>query len=170
VLYQIAAVAGVAAAEGTRIRHVKPHGALYNMATHDRELAGAIVRACAEFDRSLIVVGLPGSALLEEARRRGLSVATEGFVDRGYEPAGSLTPRSRPGSVIHDVEVATARAVRMALQGDVIARDGSVVQIHPDTLCIHGDTPGADVIAAAVRKALEHAGLKVRAFAGADPR
>ena len=161
VLYQIAAVGGVAASSGARLVHVKPHGALYNMAARDEELAAAIARACAAFDRSLIVFGPPGSCLLDAARAAGLGVAAEGFADRAYEPDGSLTPRSKAGSVIADARAVVSRAVKMAKERVVVASDGAAVPLEVDTLCIHGDTPGADALAAAVRAALEEAGMLV---------
>jgi len=163
VLYQIAAVAGVAAAEGTRLQHVKPHGALYNMAARDAELAGAIARAIAAFDGSLILFALPASELLYAGRVAGLQVAAEGFADRAYEPDGSLASRRKSGSVIVDPELVAARAVLMVKGGTVGALDGSVLRLTVDTLGVHSDTPGADGLAAAVRVSLETAGISVKA-------
>ena len=167
VLYQIAAVAGVASAEGVRLQHVKPHGALFNMAVRDVELARAIARAVAAFDRSLILFGLPGSELLRAGVAAGLAVAAEAFADRAYEPDGTLASRTTPGSVIHDPATVVARAVRMVRDRTVVALDGSVVPLAPDTICIHGDTPGADDLAARVRAGLEAAGVTLRAIARA---
>src|SRR5689334_11583522 len=113
VLYQVAALAGMASAQGVRLQHVKAHGALYNMACRDRKLADAIAKAVAGFDRSLIVFGLPGSELLSAAKSAGLNTAAEVFADRAYEPDGSLTPRTKPGSVIHETQSVVDRAVRM---------------------------------------------------------
>ena len=113
VLYQVAALAGIAAAQGVRLQHVKAHGALYNQACRDAGLADAIARAVAAFDRSLILLGLPGSALIRAGERAGLRVAAEVFADRAYEPDGSLASRRKPGSVIHDAAQVVARAVRM---------------------------------------------------------
>src|SRR5436190_22690503 len=127
-LYQIAAVAGVAAAEGVRLQHVKPHGALFNMAVRNGELAGAIARAVAAFDRSLILFGLPGSEILAAGGAAGLRVAAEVFADRAYESDGSLASRRKPGSVIHDPEAVVARAVRMVTDRTVVAVDGTVVR------------------------------------------
>jgi UPF0271 protein len=163
VLYQIAAVAGVAAAEGVKLQHVKPHGALFNMAVRDATLAAAIARAVAAFDRSLILFGLAGSQILVAGRNAGLRVAAEIFADRTYEPDGSLTPRSRPGSVIHDASAVTSRAVRMATDRVVDAVDGTIVPIEADTICVHGDTPGADQLAVTLRAGLEAAGVIVTA-------
>src|SRR5437868_233688 len=142
VLYQIAAVAGVAAAEGIKLQHVKAHGALFNMAVRDRELANAIARAVAAFDRTLILFGLPGSEILNAGRDAGLRVAAEVFADRAYEPDGSLASRRKPGSVIHDATAVVARAIRMVKEKAVVAIDGSIVRLEADTICVHGDTPG----------------------------
>lgn len=165
VLYQLAAIAGVAAADGVRLQHVKAHGALYNMAARDAVLAGAIARAVAAFDRTLILLGLPNSALLSEGEAAGLRVAAEVFADRTYEADGSLTPRRVPGSVIADSAHVVARAVDMVRARQVTATDGTVVPLRADTLCLHGDTPGAADLARQVRAALESAGVTVAALA-----
>ena len=167
VLYQIAAVAGVAAAEGVRLQHVKPHGALFNMAVRNGELASAIARAVAAFDNTLILFGLPGSEILNAGRAARLRVAAEVFADRAYEPDGSLASRRKPGSVIHDASVVVARAVRMVKERTVVAIDGSVVALEADTICVHGDTPGSDDLAAQIRAGLEAAGVTVRAIGAA---
>jgi len=164
VLYQVAAVAGVAAAEGVRLQHVKPHGALFNMAVRNEELAAAIARAVAAFDRSLILFGLPRSEILAAGRAAGLKVAAEVFADRAYEPDGSLASRRKPGAVIHDVDAVVARAVRMVTQRTVVAIDGSTVPLEADTICVHGDTPGSDQLAANIRRGLEEAGVAVKAI------
>jgi UPF0271 protein len=161
VLYQIGALAGLVRAAGGVLTHVKPHGALYNVAARDREVADAIVRAVVAFDPALIVVTLPDAVLGDVARASGLCVAGEGFADRAYRADGSLVPRSESGAVIHDPAVATARAVRMVTQGDVEAITGEVIPLHIDTLCVHGDTPGAVEIAATLRATLEAAGVKI---------
>jgi UPF0271 protein len=162
VLYQVAAVAGVAAAEGVRLQHVKPHGALFNMAARNVELAAAIARAVAAFDKTLILFGLPGSEILNAGRAAGLRVAAEVFADRAYEPDGSLASRRKPGSVIHDADAVVVRAVRMVKERSVVAIDGSVVPLEADTICVHGDTPGSDNLAARIRAGLEAAGVAVR--------
>lgn len=166
VLYQIGALAAIAKSEGIRLRHVKAHGALYNMAARDRSLADAIARAVRAFDASLILFGLPSSELLRAGQAAGLAVASEGFADRAYEPDGSLTPRSRPGSVIHDVETVVRRAVRMVVEGRVAATDGSDIALHVDTLCTHGDTPGAAELTRALRAGLERAGVAIAPVPG----
>lgn len=163
VLYQVAAVAGVASAEGVSIQHVKPHGALFNMAVRNAELARAIARAVAAFDPQLLLFGLPGSEILKAGRAEGLRVAAEVFADRAYDPDGSLTSRRTPGAVIHDAHAVVARAVRMVKERTVIAIDGSVVPLEADTICVHGDTPGSDDLAARIRAGLEGAGIAVRA-------
>jgi UPF0271 protein len=161
VLYQLGALAAIAASEGVRLRHVKAHGALYNMAARDRELAEAIARAVRAFDPSLILFGLPASELIRAGEAAGLAVAAEGFVDRAYEPDGSLTPRSRPGAVMHDVEAVVRRAVRLVLEGRVTATDGSEISLRIDTLCVHGDTPGAAELTHGVRAGLSQAGIAI---------
>src|SRR5262245_29938973 len=164
VLYQVAAVAGVAAAEGVPVQHVKPHGALFNMAVRNAELSAAIARAVAAFDKTLILFGLPGSKILEAGRAAGLRVAAEVFADRAYEPDGSLASRRKPGSVIHDADAVVARAVRMVKERTVVAIDGSVVPLEADTICVHGDTPGSDDLAARIRAGFEAAGVNVKAI------
>jgi len=164
VLYQIAAVAGVAAAEGVKVQHVKPHGALFNMAVRNAELSAAIARAVAAFDKTLILFGLPGSEILAAGRAAGLRVAAEVFADRAYEPDGSLASRRKPNAVIHDPDAVVSRAVRMAKEKTVVAIDGSVVTLDADTMCVHGDTPGSDRLAAKIRAGLEAAGVTVKAI------
>ena len=168
VLYQVGALAAIAAAEGVRLQHVKPHGALYNMAIRDRALADAIAAAVAAFDRSLILFGLPGTELLRAGEAARLRVAAEGFADRAYEPDGSLTPRSRPDAVILDAGEVVRRGVRMARDGVVTATDGRDIPMAVDTICTHGDTPGSHELTRRLREGLEQAGLSVRAV-GAFP-
>jgi UPF0271 protein len=160
-IYQIAAIAGLARAAGAELRHVKPHGALYNRAAQDECLAGSIARAVRRFSPQLILVGLAGSRLVEAGRAAGLTVAAEAFPDRAYEPDGSLRSRQLPGAVLTDSAVIAARAVEMARNGTVTATDGTVVPLRADTLCLHGDTPGAAEHARAVRDALEAAGVTI---------
>ncbi len=160
-LYQIGALAAIAAAEGVRLQHVKAHGALYNMTNRDPELAAAIARAVAAFDKSLILLGLPDSALVRAGERAGLRTAAEAFADRAYEPDGSLASRRKPGSVLHDPSVVVARAVRMVREGGVEAVDGSWVPLKVDTICTHGDTPGAHELVRQLRAAFESSGVRV---------
>jgi UPF0271 protein len=164
VLYQIGALAAIAAAEGVRLQHVKPHGALYNMAIRDRGLSDAIAHAAASFDRSLILFGLPGTELLRAGEAAGLRIAAEGFADRAYEADGSLTPRSRSGAVIHGADEVIGRAVRMARDGVVRATNGSDIPMRVDTICTHGDTPGSHELTRQLRAGLEAAGISVRAI------
>ena len=166
VLYQVAAVAGVAAAEGIRLQHVKPHGALYNLAARDGSIAAAIARAVAAFDSSLLLFGPPGSRLLEAARAAGLGVAAEAFVDRAYRPDATLVPRSEAGAVIHEPTTVLDRARRLVKDAVVMAVDGSPLMLAADTLCIHGDTPGASTLAAHVRAGLEASGIAIRSIGG----
>jgi len=159
---QIGALAAIARAEGVTVQHVKAHGALYNMAVRDRRLAAAIAAAVKAFDPSLIMFGLPESPLLEAGRAAGLRVAAEGFADRAYEPDGSLTPRSRPGAVIHDPQAVVARAVRMIRDGGVVSTSGEEIRVAVDTICVHGDTHGAAELTRQIRVGLEAAGISVR--------
>jgi UPF0271 protein len=163
VAYQIGALAGIAAAQGVRLSHVKPHGALYNMAARDTDLADAIARAIAAVDPSLKLFGLPGSKSLEAARRRHVHAIGEAFADRAYRPDGSLVPRQQPGAVIHDSDTIVSRAIAIARERMVIAADGTRVPLDVQTLCVHGDTPGAAALASRIRKALTDAGVQVRA-------
>lgn len=161
VLYQVAALVGVATAEGVPVRHVKPHGALYNMATTDADMAGAIASATRAADPSLTLFGPPHSALLEAGRSVGLRVAAEGFADRAYRPDGSLLPRSEPGAVLQEPAVVLDRAIGLARSGTVVATDGTVVALAVDTICLHGDTAGAATLAATLRRGLVAAGVRV---------
>jgi 5-oxoprolinase (ATP-hydrolysing) subunit A len=163
VVYQIGALTAIAATQGMRLQHVKPHGALFNMAVRDRALADAIARATAAVDRALILFGLPGSELIAAGCHAGLRTASEVFADRAYEPDGTLVSRRKPGAVIHDPDAVVQRVVRMATERTVVAVDGSVVPLELDTICVHGDTPGAAELAARIRAALATAGVDVRA-------
>lgn len=162
VLYQIGALSAIAKAEGLTVRHVKPHGALYNMSVRRADLAEAVARAVASLDSALILVGLPGSELLAAASRLGLRVAAEAFADRSYEPDGSLTPRHLADAVLAEPDRAADRAVRMVRDGKIVARDGSTLAVKIDTLCVHGDNQHAVRLAAAVRAGLEQAGIDVK--------
>lgn len=165
VLYQVGAVAAFARAHGVRLIHVKPHGALYNQAAADPALATAVARGVARFDPTLILVGLASStAMRRAAESHGLRFAGEAFADRRYEPDGSLVSRAANDAVIVDAGEAARQAVRIAERGEVRSRDGALVSLEADTLCVHGDTPGAVALAAAVRQALQGAGVTVRAL------
>jgi len=158
---QISILMTIAAAHQVAVAHVKPHGALYNQAARDLDLALAIAEAINENSPALCLVGLAGSALVEAGRRSGLRVAAEAFADRAYEPDGSLVPRTERGAVLDRPEAAARQAVAIARDRHVVAVDGSRLSIEADTLCLHGDTPGAAAIAEAVRRALDDAAIHV---------
>jgi UPF0271 protein len=162
-LYQVGALHAFAHAAGSRLHHVKPHGALYNMAARDHGLAEAIAQAVLDFDPALILVGLAGSALVGAGRAKGLVVNSEGFCDRRYRADGALTPRSEPGAVLEDVDEAVAQAVSIATRGEAVAGDGTLVSMQVDTLCVHGDRANAAAFAERLRRALDDAGVRVAA-------
>ena len=162
-LYQIGAAAALADAVGVRLNHVKPHGALYNMAARERELANAIVRAVRDFDSGLVLYGLSGSELIVAAEALGLRSASEVFADRRYQADGRLTPRAEPDALIHDVEEAASQVLDMIDRGFVRARDGSKVTVRAETVCIHGDSPGAPQFAQRLARELAQAGVELRA-------
>jgi UPF0271 protein len=164
-LYQIAALDGVARAEGGRVSYVKPHGALYNRAITDPEQAAAIASATASYDPALPLLTLPGSALATAAEDVRLRAISEAFADRGYRDDGSLVPRSEPGAVLTDPEVVAARAVQMVVHGSVETVSGAALEVTPRSICVHSDTPGAVLLAAAVRAALDEAGVTLASFA-----
>ena len=161
VVYQIGALAAVAATQGLRLQHVKPHGALYNMAVRDGALADAIARAAVAVDPTLILFGLPGSELIAAGQRAGLRTAREGFADRAYQADGTLAPRHLPDAVIEDPDTVVKRAVAMARERAVTAIDGSRIPLEIETICVHGDTPGAALLASRVRDALIDAGVMI---------
>jgi UPF0271 protein len=147
---------------GATLAHVKPHGALYNLAARDGALARAIADGAARFSRRVVLVGLAGSPMVDAFRRAGFRTAAEAFADRRYEPDGSLRSRRLPDALITDPETAARQALSIAREGKVIASDGSEIPIAADTICIHGDTPGAAKIAEAVARTLREAGLRLR--------
>jgi UPF0271 protein len=165
VVYQLGALDGLARAAGATVRSVKPHGALYNRMAVDEPCARAIVAAIAGYGSELVLVVPAGSTAVAVARDEGVPVVAEAFCDRGYRADGSLAPRTEPGSLIVDPDEAARRAVALAVDGRVTAVDGTELRLDCDTLCVHGDTPGATAIAAAVRRALGEAGVTVAAFA-----
>ena len=165
VLYQLAAVDGIARAMGGRVSYVKPHGALYNRICRDEVQAAAVIEAVADYDNSLPVLTLPGSVLHGVAAAESVPTITEAFADRAYTAAGALVSRREPGAVIHDVDAVSARAVRMAVEGRVTAVDGSPVVVSARSICVHGDTPDAVRLAQAVRDGLLEAGVVLQAFA-----
>lgn len=165
IVYQIGALDGICRAAGTRVRYVKPHGALYNAVVHHEAQAAAVVAAVRAYDPDLPVLGLPGSAFLAAAEKAGLRTVREFFVDRGYTPQGTLVPRREPGALLHDPKEVTARVLRMVTEGKVTAVDGSDVDVRADSACVHGDSPGAVAMAEAVRAGLAEAGVALRPFA-----
>ena len=158
VIYQIGALAGMAAAEGGRITHVKPHGALNNQACEDAALADAIARAVRAVDRELILLAPALSHLLAAGERAGLPVAAEIFADRAYTDAGTLAPRREPGAVLHGADAVVAHVTRMLDAGGLVARSGKVLPTAMHSICVHGDTPGAAANAERLRRLLLEAG------------
>jgi UPF0271 protein len=156
---QVRTLSQVAAGCGARVVHVKPHGALYNQAVKNRELAGAIADGVARWNRAVVLVGLAGSPMLEVFREAGFAVAAEAFADRRYEPDGTLRSRKFADALIRDPEGAARQALGMVERGVVRARDGSDVAVAAQTICIHGDTPGAPAIAAEVARVLRESGV-----------
>jgi UPF0271 protein len=167
-LYQIGASAALADAVGVRLNHVKPHGALYNMAARDRVLADAIAQAVRDFDSGLVLFGLSGSELIVAAEALGLKCASEVFADRRYQPDGKLTPRTEPDALIHDVEEAARQVLDMIENGFVRARDGSEVAVRAETVCVHGDAPTAPQFARHLARILAEAGVTLRAVGRGD--
>jgi UPF0271 protein len=162
VTYQVGALWAFCRAEGVALRHVKPHGALYNAAAQDPGLAAAICEAVRAVDPALHVVCLAGSRMAEVARGLGVRWVGEAFADRAYTRDGALVSRREPGAVLHDPEVVAERVARLAREGRMVAADGTVLALDAGTVCIHGDTPGAAALAAAVRRRLERDGIEVR--------
>jgi UPF0271 protein len=165
VLYQLGALEAFARTAGSRVRYVKPHGALYNRIAGDPVQAGAVVEAIRRYDPDLPLLTLPGSAAMRAAAEAGIEAVGEGFADRAYTPEGRLVSRRQPGAVLHDPDQVAARAVRMATEGRVETADGGEVAVEIRSLCVHGDTPGAVALAKAVRAALDRAGVRLEAFA-----
>jgi UPF0271 protein len=164
VIYQIGALQAMCRVAGTAVRYLKPHGALYNAIVHHEQQAAAVVAAVRDYDPTLAVLGLPGSAFLRLAERAGLRTVREFFVDRGYTPEATLVPRTHGGALLHDPGEVTRRVLRLVTDGMVVAVDGSQVRVEAESLCVHGDSPGAVAMAAAVRAGLERAGVRLAAF------
>ncbi|RYY70941.1 MAG: LamB/YcsF family protein [Comamonadaceae bacterium] len=167
VIYQVGALQALAAVAGTSVRYVKPHGALYNTIAHDERQARDVIAAIQSLDADLVLVALAGSRLVEWARAEGLRVVQEAFADRAYTPQGALVSRREPGSVLHDPTEVAARMLRLVRDGVLPAIDGSLVRVEADSICVHGDSPGAVAMARALRAALEQAGVAIASFAGA---
>ncbi len=166
VAYQVGAAAALATHAGHRLTHVKPHGALSNLAMADAGLATAIARACRAVDPRLAFLAVAGTELQRAGEAAGLHTLREIYADRGYDDGGQLVPRGTPGAVLHDAAAAAERAVRMVAEGAVTSLSGRRVPVGIDSICVHGDTPGAVAMARAVREALEAAGVTIAAFAG----
>lgn len=164
VLYQLGALEAMCRVAGTQVAYVKPHGALYNAIVHHEAQAEAVVAAVLAYDPQLPVLGLPGSAFLRVAAQRGLRTVGEAFADRGYTPEGTLVPRTDPGALLHDPAEVAARMVRLATEGRVTAVDGTDVAVPAESICTHGDSPGAVEMARAVRAALTEAGVDIAPF------
>ena len=164
VIYQIGALDGAARANGSRVRYVKPHGALYNTMAVKRPVAEAVVAAVRAYDPSLAVVTLPGSEVIPAARAAGITAVTECFADRAYTPDGHLVPRREAGAVITGADAVVRRATEMATAGTVEAIDGTRIHVGAVSMCVHSDTPGAADLARRIRKAFESAGVEVAPF------
>lgn len=160
---QLHRLAGIAREEGLALRHVKPHGALYNLAARDRAVAECVVAVVRAFDPALALYALSGSELATAGESAGLRVAHEAFVERGYGADGRLLPRGTPGAVLDTLEAAVAQA-RALVAGRLTTRDGHVLHVRADTLCLHGDRPDAPAFARALRQALEHDGVRIAVF------
>jgi UPF0271 protein len=165
VIYQIGAIQGLCAAAGTSVRYVKPHGALYNAVVHHEAQAVAVVEAVRRTNPTLPVLGLPGSILLEAAASVGIQAVSEAFADRGYTAEGTLVPRSEEGALLHDPDEVAARVVALVTTGRLTAADGTEIEVSAESVCLHGDSPGAVAMATAVRSALARAGVHVTPFA-----
>jgi UPF0271 protein len=164
ITYQIAALDGFARLAGVRVRYVKPHGALYNTVAVDAEQARALALAVHRYDPHLPVVGLAGSRGLRIAAEHGLRTVAEAFADRAYAPDGTLAPRAEPGAVLHEAADIVERCLAMVREGRVAAVDGTILPLRADTVCVHGDTPGAVRIAGRLRAGLLEAGVELRPF------
>lgn len=164
-IYQLAAIDGMARIEGTKLRYVKPHGALYNTIVHHREHAAAVVNAIKAFDANLAILCLPNSEIARQAAAAGIRTVIEAFADRAYTPAGTLVSRREAGAVLHDAAEVAARMVRLCETGTIEAIDGSEISLAAESICVHGDSPAAVELATAVRAGLSEAGIELRAFA-----
>ncbi|QFT91094.1 LamB/YcsF family protein [Bacillus sp. THAF10] len=164
VVYQIGAIQAAATVNGTRVHHVKPHGALYNMASKNQEIAIAIAKAVYAIDSSLVLFGLAGSELVKAGEQVGLKVAQEVFADRTYQPDGTLTPRTEPHAMIHDADVAVKRVIRMLHEGKVTAVNGEDISIQADTICVHGDESEALAFVKSLRESLLAENIAIEPF------
>jgi UPF0271 protein len=166
---QIGALMGAAALAGTRVRYVKAHGALANLAADDRSVADAIARATAAVSPDLAILAISGTELEAAGRHKNLAVYSEIFADRGYTPAGRLVPRNRPGAMIHDAQAAAARLVDFLTTGLMPTLEGTPIPLEAHSICVHGDSPGAVAMARHIRQALEAKGIALKPFLGREP-
>jgi UPF0271 protein len=164
IVYQVSALLGFAKINSATLNHVKPHGALYNMAARDGSYAMTIAKAVKTIDPNLILVGLAGSKSIEAAKSIGLKTCSEVFADRTYQEDGSLTPRTHPNSLINDPALAVVQVVKMVEQGEVKTINGNTIKVKAESVCIHGDTPGAADYSKAIRRGLEKKGIIIRSF------
>ncbi|RJE78810.1 LamB/YcsF family protein [Paracoccus sp. JM45] len=167
VIYQIGALNGLAVAAGTRVTYVKPHGALYNTIAQDAGQGDAVIAAILAIDPDLVLMGLAGAPILDRARNAGLRVVAEAFADRAYTSGGMLVSRREKGAVLNDPETVAARMVQLATNGVIQAIDGSDLYLQADSICVHGDSPGAVSMASSIRQALLAKNVGIAAFAGA---
>lgn len=165
VLFQIGALEAMAGAAGTKVRYVKPHGAMYNTINSHQDQAKVVIDTIAEYDSELPILLLPGGYALEYARSQGLRGVAEAFADRGYNPDGSLVSRREPGAVLHDTSEIVENMLRLAQEGVLIAHDGTRIEAEAESICTHGDNPTSVAVARAVRDALTEAGVEIRSFA-----
>lgn len=166
VIYQIGALQGLAQAAGTTVKYVKPHGALYNTIAQERRQATDVINAILAIDSSLVLMALAGSPLIGWARDAGLSVVAEAFADRAYTPSGALVSRREAGAVLHDEALIAQRMLTLVREGVIEAVDGSMVRVEADSICVHGDSPGAVAIARKIRQRFESEGVQIASFAG----
>lgn len=164
VIYQIGALKGIAAAAGVTVGYVKPHGALYNRIAHDAKQGQAVIDGIKAVDPDLVLMGLAGAPILELARKSGLKTVAEAFADRAYAPDGQLVSRREPGAVLHDTQLIARRMLQLAHDGTIEAIDGATIRIDAQSICVHGDSPGAVAIAREIRHAFEADGITVRSF------
>lgn len=164
--YQIGALAGLASSVGGSVVYVKPHGALYNRIARDDIQAAAVVAAITAIDPGLVLLGLAGGVVLEVAERAGLQVAAEAFADRAYRPDGRLVDRNDDGAVLHDPAAVAERVVRLADDGVIRAIDGTDIRVEAQSVCVHGDSPGAVAMATEIRRMLQASGIGIAPFAG----
>ena len=164
-IYQIGALQGLARAAGTRVSYVKPHGALYNRIAHDARQGAAVIAGLKAVDPDLILMGLAGAPILSQAQAEGLRVVAEAFADRAYRPDGQLVSRRDPGAVLHDPDRIAERMLHLARTGEIEAADGTPLRLKADSICVHGDSPGAVAISARIRQRLLAAGVAIQPFA-----